>query len=254
MDYTIQKMAQLAGVTTRTLRYYDQIGLLKPARISPNGYRIYGKQEVDRLQQILLYRELELGLEKIKELLDDPSFDRKHALQNHQQKLLSKKDRLERIIELVDRSIQAEERMIIMTDQEKFDAFKEQLLDKNEAAYGKEIRDRYGDQTIEASNAQLMGLSKAKFTEQERLNETLLAVLKTALEAGDDAHSKKAQEAAKLHQAWIRFFWPSYSKEAHLGLVDMYVADERFQSYYDERSGIGAAQLLRDAVQLYLAE
>ncbi|WP_099221822.1 MerR family transcriptional regulator [Listeria costaricensis] len=254
MEYTIQKLALLAGVTPRTLRYYDQIGLLKPARASTNGYRIYGQAEVDRLQQILLYRELELGLDEIKELLDDPSFDRKSALMNHQQKLLAKKGRLERIIELVDRSIQAEERMITMTDQEKFDAFKDQLVHENEAQYGKEIREQYGDQTVDASNAKLMGLSEADFAEQERLNAALLEALKRALEAGEDARSETAQEAARLHQAWIHFFWPSYTKEAHLGLVDMYVADDRFKRYYDEQSGTHATELLREAVQIYLAE
>ncbi|EUJ38072.1 putative transcriptional regulator [Listeria weihenstephanensis FSL R9-0317] len=80
MEYTVQKLGQLAGVSTRTLRYYDEIGILKPARINTSGYRIYGQIEVDRLQQILFYREMNVPLEKIKAILEEPDFDEAAAL------------------------------------------------------------------------------------------------------------------------------------------------------------------------------
>ncbi len=80
MEYTVQKLGHLAGVSTRTLRYYDEIGILKPARINSSGYRIYGQAEVNRLQQILFYRELGMGLENIKKLVTSPSFDNKNIL------------------------------------------------------------------------------------------------------------------------------------------------------------------------------
>ena len=96
MEYTIQKLAELAGVTTRTLRWYDQIGLLKPSRVAESGYRYYGRAEVDRLQDILYYRALGVELARIKECLDDPSFDRLAALRNHLAALEAERERLER--------------------------------------------------------------------------------------------------------------------------------------------------------------
>ena len=95
MEYTVQKLGSLAGVSTRTLRYYDEIGILKPARINSSGYRIYGQGEVDRLQQILFYRELGISLENIKEIVTAPSFDGATALKEHRKKLLEKKEQLE---------------------------------------------------------------------------------------------------------------------------------------------------------------
>ena len=80
MEYTVQRLADLAGVSSRTIRYYDEIGLLKPARINSSGYRLYGEKEVDRLQQILFYRELEVELENIKKIINGPDFDELKAL------------------------------------------------------------------------------------------------------------------------------------------------------------------------------
>lgn len=88
MEYTVQKLGQLAGISTRTLRYYDEIGILKPARINSSGYRIYGQSEVDRLQQILFFRELGVSLESIKQVITAPTFDGVKALLEHREKLL----------------------------------------------------------------------------------------------------------------------------------------------------------------------
>ena len=101
MEYTVQKLARLAGISTRTLRYYDEIGLLKPARINSSGYRIYGQKEVDKLQQILFYRELELSLDAIKEIITSPSFDEVRALKEHREKLLMKRKQLDLLIKNV---------------------------------------------------------------------------------------------------------------------------------------------------------
>ena len=90
-----KKLANMAGISTRTLRYYDEIGILKPARINSSGYRIYGKDEVDRLQQILFYRELGLGLDEIKSIVTSPAFDRAKALKEHRVKLLAKRSQLD---------------------------------------------------------------------------------------------------------------------------------------------------------------
>ncbi len=105
IEYAINQLAQISGVTTRTLRYYEQIGLLIPARISSNNYRIYGQKEVDALQQILFYRELGVPLEEIKSLLTAPDYDRKIALQSHLAALTEKRERLDLLIQNVGKTI-----------------------------------------------------------------------------------------------------------------------------------------------------
>jgi DNA-binding transcriptional MerR regulator len=92
MEYTIKKMTQLSGVSARTLRFYDEIGLLRPARINSSGYRIYGENEIDRLQQILFYRSLDFKLETIRELLDNKEFDKIQSFEEQKQLLLKKEN------------------------------------------------------------------------------------------------------------------------------------------------------------------
>lgn len=126
MEYTIKKIANLSGVSARTLRFYDEIDLLKPARVNSSGYRIYGQQEVNRLQQILFYRELDMKLEEIKEILDNPDFNVEQALMEHQEKLLAKRREIDRLLASVQQTMHYYKGEIDMTDQEKFTAFKEQ--------------------------------------------------------------------------------------------------------------------------------
>ena len=120
MEYSIKKLSQIAGVSTRTLRYYDEINLLKPARINSSGYRIYGAKEVDRLQQILFYKELGLNLDHIKEIINNPKFDKISALKEHKLKLLEKKKQIDMLLENVSKTLLAVEGEIIMDDKEKF--------------------------------------------------------------------------------------------------------------------------------------
>ena len=139
MEYSIQELSRLSGVTTRTLRWYDQIGLLKPSRVAESGYRYYGGAEVDRLQDILYYRALGVELARIRECLDDPSFDRLAALRNHLAALEAERERLEQLIRSVKDTIGAEERNEIMSDEQKFEAFKQRTIAHNEEVYGEEI-------------------------------------------------------------------------------------------------------------------
>lgn len=249
MEYTVQKLAKLAGVTGRTLRYYDEIGILKPARISASGYRIYGQAEVDKLQQILFYRELELDLESIQKIINAPSFNEVEALKEHRDKLLTKQKRLEGLIESVDRTLAAKEGSISMSDKEKFEAFKQNMIDENEAKYGKEVRGKYGNETIDKSNAKVKGMSKNQYEQGEKLGEEVLEVLNQAFKTGDPA-GELAQKAADLHRQWLGYYWDSYSKEAHAGLAQMYVDDERFTAFYDKEQP-GMAEFLRDAIYIY---
>src|ERR1700730_18474741 len=119
MEYTVQKLGRLAGISTRTLRYYDEIGILKPARINSSGYRIYGQAEIDRLQQILFYRELGVSLDHIKKIVTSPTCDAAHALQEHREKLLEKRKQLDLLIANVEKTIALTEGRMTMSNQEK---------------------------------------------------------------------------------------------------------------------------------------
>ncbi len=250
MEYTIQKLAKLAGVSTRTLRYYDEIDLLKPARINSSGYRIYGKREVDVLQQILFYRELGVNLQDIKQIVLDPNFDGAKALENHRKQLLEKRYQLDRLIENVEKTIEEKKGKIKMTDKEKFEGFKKKAIEENERKYGKKLREKYGEEAVEKSNQKFMNMTEEEHAEAERISTELMETLKEAMENGDPA-SELGQKAAELHKKWLTFYWPEYSKEAHANLAEMYVADERFTAYYDDSVQAGTAKFLRDAIRIY---
>ncbi|MFC4601265.1 MerR family transcriptional regulator [Cohnella hongkongensis] len=249
MEYTVQKLGRLAGISTRTLRYYDEIGLLKPARINSSGYRIYGQREVDRLQQILFYRELDVGLEEIKAIVDAPEFDARRALARHREQLLAKRRQLDALIANIDLTLAYHEGMTDMSDLQKFEGFKQKLIDDNEAAYGEEIRAKYGHDRVDQSNAKIKNMTKEQYEELERLSEDVHATLAQAFATGDPA-GELAQKAADLHRRWLSFYWDPYSKEAHAGVAQMYVDDERFKAYYDKDQP-GIAEFLRDAVRIY---
>ncbi|KAB8127662.1 MerR family transcriptional regulator [Gracilibacillus oryzae] len=250
MEYTVSQLAKLSGVSGRTLRYYDQIGLLKPAYVNDSGYRIYGEKETDLLQQILFFRELEISLEDINKIINQPDFDQTEALRNHYDELQKKRDRLDSIISTVAKTLAAREGGMEMSNKDKFDAFKEKLIEENEQKYGEEIREKYGDKTINESNAKLRGMSEEDFEVMNKLEGEIITLLEKSYKTGDPA-SDLAQELAHKHKEWLMYSWPSYSEEAHAGLVDMFVADERYTAYYDKHVKGGTA-FLRDAVLNYL--
>ncbi|MFB6468330.1 MerR family transcriptional regulator [Cytobacillus sp. Hz8] len=249
MEYTVQKLGKLAGVSTRTLRYYDEIGILKPARINSSGYRIYGQAEVDRLQQVLFYRELGVNLETIKEVITSASFDGAIALKEHREKLLEKRKQLDLLIENVNKTIDSMEGRRTMSNKEKFEGFKKKLIEDNEKKYGKEIREKYGEETINKSNAKMLNMTEAEYERVTKLSEEVNSTLAEAMKTGNPA-SELAQKAAELHKQWLTFYWSEYSKEAHAGLAQMYADDERFKAYYDKIQP-GAAEFLRDAILIY---
>ena len=249
MEYTVQKLGKMAGVSTRTLRYYDEIGILKPARINSSGYRIYGKQEVNRLQQILFYRELGVSLQCIKDILTSQSLNSTNALKEHRKKLLAKREQLELLIANVDKTIAEAEGRIIMRDKEKFEGFKQKMIDENEKKFGKEIREKYGNEQIDKSNKVFKNLTKEQYDNLEKLGHDVIDTLKAAFLTGGPA-GKLAQKAADLHHQWLSLSWGEYTKEAHAGVAQMYVDDERFTAYYDKYQP-GLAKFLRDAVLIY---
>lgn len=247
MEYSIQKLSRLSGVTTRTLRWYDEIGLLKPSRVAESGYRYYGSAEVDRLQDILYYRALGVELAQIKACLDDPSFDRLAALREHLSALEAERARLTKLIRSVKATIGAEERNEIMNDEQKFEAFKERAVTHNEETYGAEIRSRYGDAAMDEANAAVMHLTREQYQVWTELGQKIREGLEAALREGASPAGEAGKELTALHRRWLTLSGMQYDPEKHRGIAELYVADERFTGYYD-RTVPGCARFLRDAV------
>ena len=249
LEYSIKKLALLAGISTRTLRYYDEIGILKPIRSSSSGYRIYGEREVNLLQQILFYRELDLPLEKIKQILSSPSFNEEEALQEHLLALRAKRFQLDKLILNAEKSINDRKGITKMKSEEKFEGLKAQMIKENEEKYGKEIRKKYGEAQVAASYSKLKKLSPAEMAKIDGLTSEINSTLESAIRTNNPA-GELAQAACALHKEWLCYYWKDYSKEAHLGLAQMYVEDPRFTAYYDKIAP-GCAVFLRVAMEIY---
>lgn len=254
MEYGIREVSELAGVSARTLRYYDEIGLLKPCRISESGYRFYGERELELLQQILFYRERGFDLKEIRKALYQENFDILSALEEHLLELEKQQTLVEEMIATVKQTIAAKKGEVQMSQREKFEVFKKNLIDENEKTYGTEIREKYGHERVEESNRKMLHMSQADWEHFKRLEQEILEKLQSAVQAAAAADSVEAKEVVALHREWLCMTWPKnrYSPEAHKGLAAMYVADERFRKYYDTEVE-GCAKLLVQAIR-YWAE
>lgn len=247
MIYTVKQLSLISGVSVRTLHWYDKIGLLVAKRNDTNQYRMYDDTAVDRLQQILFYRELGFELSEIVLLLDSLQ-SRKASLEAYRNKLLIRIENLQTLLHTLDKTILHEKGEYIMQNEEKFEGFKQELVNKNEALYGEEIRKKYGDAAISSSNKLLLSLGKEKFDEMQALGQEINALLKEAVAKKAAPTSEICKSIAQKHKTWLSYTWAEYSAQAHKGLCEMYVADERFANYYDNAAGAGAAKLLHDAV------
>ncbi len=243
------EVAKLSGVSVRALRHYDSVGLLRPSRRAENGYRDYSDRDLDRLQQILLFRACGFSLKNIRTLLDDPSFDRRQAFLLQKKLLKREREHVDAMLRTLEKSIRSMKGEISMSSAEKFEGFKEKLISDNEQEYGEEIREKYGNETVNRSNAKLKNMTKEQYAELETLTQELHDTLKAAFEQGDP-RSELAQKACALHKKWLCFYWDRYSREAHRGVAQMYVDDPRFTAYYDKIAP-GCAVFLRNAVRIF---
>lgn len=232
--YSTGKLSEISGISSRTLRYYDEIGLLKPSFINESGYRYYDDNEVALLQQILFYKERGLDLQTIKEIIYRKDFDLYSALEEHLVSLEEEKKKIDRMINSVKLSIKSLKGEYNMSDKEKFEAFKKDLVDENEKTYGKEIREKYGDDSVDESNRKMLNMSEEDYKLFKELEENILALVERCVKENLDLDSKEAIELVNMHQKWIKMTWNKYSVEAHKSLAMMYTIDERFKEYYDK--------------------
>lgn len=247
MEYTIHKLSRLAGVTPRTLRYYDEIGLLSPARKNSSNYRIYGQKEVDALQQILFFKELGFDLDTIARVMKDSSFNRLEALYHHLEELEQKKRNMELLIANIKKTIHQEERGIQMTDKEKFEGLKKNLVKENEDTYGREVANAYGKEVLEETGKKVLSLSKMEFEEMKKLEAEIKDLLHKAVRDGQSPKGDAGRTVAKLHRSWLMYTWNQYTPDIHRELARLYVSDSRFTQYYDKELK-GCAEFLKDAV------
>jgi DNA-binding transcriptional MerR regulator len=242
--YTVKQISKIAGVTARTLHYYDEIGLLKPGRIGENGYRYYSDESLLQLQQILLYREMDLPLDQIKHILQTRDFDPIHSLEIHRYELKRKIIHLEELIATVDHTIEHLKGNENMEPQKLFSGFSEE----QQAEYEKEAMNLYDPRTVKESNQRWRQYSAEK--KQQILdegNQVYVAFLK-AMPAGPE--SDAAQECVSRWRRHIENFW-SPRDEQLLGLADLYNDDPRFKKNYD-RLDPNLAEFVREAVKVYV--
>ncbi|WP_307478119.1 MerR family transcriptional regulator [Cytobacillus purgationiresistens] len=236
----VKEVADLVGISVRTLHHYDEIGLLAPEETTESGYRIYSDNNLETLQQILFFKELGFPLKKIKNIINSPEFDRQEALALHKKMLLEKRMRLDRMIATVDKTLKYAEGEIEMSNEEKFEGF-----NFSHNPYEQEARERWGDKAVDKVND--------KFKNEEDQKKYADAFNDIYRRLADIRHlsasSKEAQEGIK---EWYVFLnqMGSYSLEAFKGLGQMYVADERFTKNIDQ-FGEGLAQFMCDAMSIY---
>ncbi|MFJ2619281.1 MerR family transcriptional regulator [Glutamicibacter sp. NPDC087344] len=245
-SYSISEVAKSTGVTSRTLRHYDQIGLLRPQFVARNGYRHYGQNELVRLQRILLLRQLGLRLDTIAEVLDSKT-DQVQALQAHVQDLNSQRENIDRQISALHHSINSLQNGEVMNLDSAFEGFNEQYKDEVISRWGSEAYER-SDQWWRSKNA----ADRSAFMEQvKELNQAWVH----AGSSGISANSPEAQQLAARHVQWLGRVpgTPAASgdqdqtKAYVLGLADLYVTDERFARNYQ-----GHAPFVRDALHSFI--
>lgn len=169
------------------------------------------------------------------------------ALEEHLKELFERKARMEALIRTVEKTIADWKGEESMRDRERFEAFKQRTVEEKEAQYGDEARKRFGDAEIDASNQKMLAMSEEEWERFRKLEEEICVRLEEGVRRGMRPEEEAAKEIVKMHRAWLCMTWSAYSENAHRGLAEAYVLDERFLSYYD-REVDGCAVLLRDAI------
>jgi DNA-binding transcriptional MerR regulator len=242
--YTVRKLSRLAGVTPRTLHYYDEIELLKPSIVGDNGYRYFDEDALLRLQQILLYRELDLPLAEIKQILDGKAFDALDSLRSHKETLRQRIRRTEKLIASVDDTILFMEGKKEMNEVKMFEPFNEQ----QQAEYEKEAMEKYDPEIVKASQQKWKSYSKEV---KQRIGEEGNAVYRDfvlAIPMGPG--SPEAQDCVRRWRDHMAYFWEPDDEQC-LGLVDLYNEDPRFKANFDKIDPRLAA-FVREAVKVHI--
>jgi DNA-binding transcriptional MerR regulator len=235
----IKEFADFTGVSVRTLHYYDEIGLLKPADVDEDtGYRYYDENSILRMQEILFYRELDFSLKSIKEILSSPNYDKNKALNEQKQLLTLKKERLERLISAIDGAVKGENVM---------NAFDNSEFEK----YKVEAQERWGEtDAYKEHTEKTKDYSKAKWSGLAEEMDDIMGEFSVCMKNGETSDSVQAQTLVKKLQNHINDNYYTCTNEILAGLGQMYVADERFRNNIDKH-GDGTAEFINQAIEIY---
>lgn len=247
MSYTIKQIAKLTGISVRTLHHYDQIGLLTPKRNSKNEYREYSEPDLIILQQILFFKEIDLPLEQIEKIIKNPNFDNTIALKDHKRLITLKKERLEKLLHTIDKTINTLNKNKPMNNDELFSSFSLQQIEK----YTNEAKEKWGHtEAFKQSQKRVGKMSKSEIKkisdEQIELAQNIAEYMKSKL----STESIKTQKLIEKHYNQLRYFYEP-TKEIYKGLADIYVSDPRFKLYFENIS-LGLAQYMHDAMIFFI--
>lgn len=240
---TVHEVCELTGLTPRTLHHYDAIGLLKPAAVTQAGYRLYGDDELARLQTILLFRELEFSLKDIKTILNTPNFNQQEAVGQQIKLLELRAEHLNRLIRLAKDLQQGGNNM-------DFQAFDHEELDQ----YAQEVKERWGGTAAyNQSQEKLKGKTKEEVNAMGEEMMDIFARIGALRKHGEAPEGAAAQDLVKELQDFITAHYYTCTKEILAGLGEMYVADERMTKNIDRAGGDGTAAFAAQAIRRYVA-
>jgi DNA-binding transcriptional MerR regulator len=240
MDHTVGQVSELADVSVRTLHHYDQVGLLKPGGRTESGYRLYSAADLERLQQILLYRELGFRLEEIVTILDEPGTDAEEHLRRQRVLLLERVSRLQLMVSAIDREMEARTMGIELTPEERFEVWG----DFNPDEYQEEVQERWGEtDAYKESQRRTSRYTKEDWLTIGAQSEEINKRLVEAMDQGLAPDSSTPMDLAEEHRQHITRWFYDCGYDVHVGLSEMYVGDPRFKANYDK---------LRDGLAEYL--
>jgi MerR family transcriptional regulator, thiopeptide resistance regulator len=243
-QYTVGEAARLASVSVRTLHHYDEIGLLTPSGRSPAGYRLYSTDDLRRLQQILLYRELDFGLDEIAAMLSDPDAGTDEHLRRQHQLLRTRRDRAARLLTAIEREMEARKMGISLTPEEQLEIFGTDKLEEHAA----EAEQRWGNTDAwQESRRRSAAYTKQDWVTIKAEADANIAGFADAIRAGAPADGSVAMDLAEEHrQHLIRWFYEC-GYDMHRGLAELYISDPRYMASYDEIEP-GFSQYVHDAI------
>ena len=238
----ISDVARLTGITVRTLHYYDEIGLLKPSEVTQAGYRVYNDADLEVLQQILFFRELDFSLEDIRKIMQNPAYKKEIALRKQKELLLQKRSRLDSLIALVDKTLKGEQDM-------SFRQFDTTKMEEAKKKYAEEAKQRWGDTSAYAEyEKKSRSYSDAQQNMLDGEGAGILSEFGQNRSLAPD--SAQAQALVKKWQAYITSHYYTCTKEILSCLGQMYVGDARFTQHIDQY-GAGTAAFMAAAIEIY---
>lgn len=244
--YKVKEVSEITGVSIRMLHHYDKIGLLRPTAISNAGYRLYNDKDLELIQQILIYRELDFSLKEIKDILNNNNLDLRKLLKLQKQLIIDKRDKLNKIVDTIENTIKNMEGEIIMEKKGMFEGFD---IEKHNKLYEDEVEKKYGES--DAYNESKKKTSKYSKEDWNNIMEEIDGVYRELAELKDrDVSDEKVQELVHNWRMLITKNFYNCSIEIFSGLADMYIYDERFTKNID-KYGEGFANFLSEAMKYY---